>query len=147
MIPYPDAGFLLTLLIETGGSSTAQKVLRDCDPPFRINSLHQLQVENLLLQLEKAPQEQRRRAGTTGARLWGWYFAEGLFQLSDVDWTNGFRLAITWNSESKAIPAAPLLLLHPALAVISDSTHFLSFDPRSRHVASQAGLQLLPERL
>src|SRR5688572_15984639 len=113
MIPYPDAGFLLTLLIETDGSSTAQKVLRNCEPPFRINSLHQLQVENFLVQLEKAAQAQRRRTATTGVRLWRWYFTEGLFQLGDVDWPNAFRLAVTWNSQSRSAPAPPLLLLHP----------------------------------
>jgi len=40
-----------------------------------------------------------------------------------------------------------LLLLWPALAASSGATHFLSFDPRTRRLASGAGLELLPESL
>src|SRR5688500_4396917 len=111
MIPYPDAGFLLTLLIEsTRGRSIARNVLHECGPPFQINRLLQLQVENVLLQLEKSPQAQRRQTGATGTRLWRWYFAEGLFELSDVDWANTFRVAVTWNSQSESEPPPPLLI-------------------------------------
>ena len=147
MIPYPDAGFLLTLLIETGGTSTAREVLPIAEPPFKLNALHQLQVENFLLQLEKASQAPRRRAGATGARLWRWYFAEELFELSEVNWAAAFELAITWSTRSRSAPPPPLLILHPAIAAAAGSTHFLSFDPRSRVVASHLELKLLPEKL
>jgi hypothetical protein len=147
MIPYLDAGFLLTLLINTEGSATAKAVLGDCRPPFAISLLHQLQAENLFLQLEKSGQAGRQRAAETGLRLWAWYFAEGFFELAEVDWAASLRLAITWNTTSRMAPPPPLLLLHPALAAVSEATHFLSFDPRSRAVARRAGLKLLPGTL
>jgi hypothetical protein len=147
MIPYLDAGFLLTLLINTEGSATAKAVLANCPPPFAIGLLHQLQAENLFVQLDKSGHADRQRAGKTALRLWGWYFAEGFFESAEPDWDTSFRLAITWNAASPAAPPPPLLLLHPALAVVSESTHFLSFDPRSRAIARQAGLEILPERL
>jgi hypothetical protein len=147
MRPYLDAGFLLTLLINTEGSATAKAVLENCRPPYSISLLHQLQAENLLAQLVKSEHAARQRAGKTGLRLWAWYFAEGLLELGDADWAAAFRLAITWNAEAQAPPPLPLLLLHPAAAVISEATHFLSFDPRSRVVGQRAGLTLLPEVL
>lgn len=145
MIPYLDAGFLLTLLINTDRSPIAKTVLGECDPPYAISPLHQLQAENLFVQLERSGEMGRQRAAETGLRLWAWYFSEGLFELAEMDWTAALRLAITWNSGSRIAPPPPLLLLHPALAVISEATHFLSFDPRSRGIALQAGMKLLPE--
>lgn len=147
MIPYLDAGFLLTLLIHTGESARAKSVLAKCPPPYSISFLHQLQAENLFAQLGRSSHTDRQRAGKTALRLWGWYFAEGFFESSEPDWDTSFRLAITWNAASHAAPPPPLLLLHPALATVSESTHFLSFDPRSRAIAQRAGLELLPERL
>lgn len=72
MIPYLDAGFLLTLLIHAEGSATAKAVLDDCRPPFALSLLHQLQAENLLLQLANSGQAERQRAAHTGQRLWAW---------------------------------------------------------------------------
>jgi hypothetical protein len=147
MIPYLDAGFLLTLLIHTEGSATAKAVLAKCSPPYSISFLHQLQAENLFVQLGKSGHADRQSAGKTALRLWGWFFAEGFFESAEPDWDTAFRLAITWNAALPAAPPPPLLLLHPALAMVSGSTHFLSFDPRSRAIAQRAGLDLLPERL
>jgi hypothetical protein len=135
------------LLINTEGSATAKAVLENCPLPCTINLLHQLQAENLLAQLAKSKHTGRQRAGKTGLRLWAWYFAEGLLVLEEADWAAAFRLAITWNAAAQAPPPLPLLLLHPAAAVISEATHFLSFDPRSRAVGQRAGLTLLPEVL
>jgi len=145
MIPYLDAGFLLTLLINTEGSATARTLLEKCSPPIAISLLHQLQAENLFIQLKHSDKTERQRAAATGLRLWSWYFAEGLFELVDTEWAAAFRLAITWNTASKV--STPPLLLHSALAVTSEATHFLSFDQRSRAVAMRAGLNLLPEVL
>lgn len=147
MNPYLDAGFLLTLLINAEGSAAARTALQGCDAPFALNLLHQLQAENLFRQLEKSSHRGRRHAAAAGLRLWAWYFAEGFFHLVESDWSTSFRLAITWNSASAAAPPAPLLLLHPALATVSEATHFLSFDPRARAVALKAGLKLMPEML
>ncbi len=147
MIPYLDAGFLLTLLIHTDGSAIARTVLESCSPPFAISLLHQLQAENLFRQLGQSGEAGRQRAAETGQRLWAWYFAEGLFEPVEMDWVASFRLAITWNAAMPTVPPPPLLLLHPALATVSEATHFLSFDPRSRAVALRAGLKLLPEKL
>jgi len=146
MTPYLDGGFLLTLLVKTGGTATANRLLRG-QAPFDINFLHQLQAENLLIELQHAESTGRQVAGSEGMRLWRHYLSEGIFQLTPADWESGFRHAIQWNSQSVGAPALPLLILHPALAFTAGAREFLSFDPRSRAVAKAAGLRILPERL
>ena len=147
MIPYLDAGFLLTLLFNTSRTATVNDILRDLNPPFVLNLFHQLQAENFLLQLVKSDQPSHKRAGESGLRLWTRYFSEEVLDFADADWPASIQLAITWNAASSTAPPPPLLLLHPALAVVSEASHFLSFDPRSRAAAKHAGLGLLPETL
>ena len=147
MTPYPDGGFLLTLLIRTGGTYIARKVLAEVERELMVNPLHQLQAENLLRQMEMSPDPELRRSARTGKRLLGWYTDEGFFSMQEINWGGAFNLALSWNSGWKDVPPPPLLLLHPALAVASGATHFLSFDPRARVVARRAELKLLPARL
>lgn len=147
MRAYLDAGFLLTSLIHTTkGSQTANQLLREWGAPFYLNFLHQIQVENLLVTLQKSSEAQRQLIGSEGQRLWRNYFSEGVLQLAPTDWDSAFRLAITWNGHS-AEPPPFLLLLHPALALSCGATHFMCFDPRSRNVARAIGLHILPEVL
>lgn len=144
---YPDAGFLLTLLINSSkGSPIATRLVRELEGPFHLNLLHQLQVENFFVSLQKSGEAARQSAGAEGFRLWRRYLAEGVFQLNSMDWDSAFRFAITWNGHSHA-PAPFLLLLHPALAFAEGATHFLSFDPRSRDVAASVGLKLFPRAI
>jgi hypothetical protein len=61
MRAYPDAGFLLALLVQnTKGASRAGEVLQDWNPPFQLNFLHQLQIENFLLPLQKTTTIERQ---------------------------------------------------------------------------------------
>ena len=145
MSPYLDGGFLLTLLVKTGGTATANRLLRG-HAPIALNFLHQLQAENLLIGLQHADTG-RQVAGREGMRLWRHYLAEGVFQLTPADWDSAFRQAIRWNSQSVDAPPLPLLILHAALAVSAGATEFFSFDPRSRAVAKAAGMKIQPERL
>ena len=147
MIAYLDAGFLLTLLIRTPGSSLAQAVLRRLHAPFQLNFLHQLQVENLLARTQLSSASPEQAAGSEGHRLWRHYLAEGVFQLSAADWDTALRVAIKWNRQFSEPPPLPLLILHPALAAVAGATHFMSFDERSRSLAKAAGLKLSPEKL
>ena len=147
MTPYLDGGFLLTLLILTDGTYVARDTLKNFGPPWRINRLHQLQVENLLQQLDRSNESERRLSGETGKRLWAYYFSEGILIHEDVEWESALKLAIGWNLTLKGVPPPPLLLLHPAAGVVTGATHFLSFDPRSRAVAQAAKLKLLPAKL
>jgi len=84
---------------------------------------------------------------TEGLRLWRSYLLEGVFQIGAVDYDAAFRLATSWNAEFADRPPPWALTLHPALAIASGATHFLSFDVRSRRLAKNAGLLLLPDRL
>lgn len=145
MIPYLDAGFLITLLIKTPGSRHAREALRRCPAPFFLNFLHQLQTENFLVRGQAEGTAEEQQAALEGNRLWRQYLDEGVFQFRSIDWEPAFRVAITWNRTSK--PPTPLLLLHPALAAVAGASHFLSFDPRSRQAARAGGLRLLPENL
>ena len=80
-------------------------------------------------------------------RTWIQYLSEGIFIEGHSPWDAAWALARQWNQEEKFHPIHPLLVLHPALAILSEATDFLSFDPRSRAVARVAGMRLLPEKL
>ncbi len=147
MLPYLDAGFLLTVLIHTDGSAVAGQVLRGFNAPFLLNFLHQLQAENLLVNFQKSGQPERQALGNEGFQMWRNYLAEGVFQMVPTDWDSSFRVALTWNQQAVEAPPSPLLILHPALAAAVGASHFLSFDPRSRKMAKAAGIKLLPEAL
>jgi hypothetical protein len=120
MKAYIDAGLLLSVLVHTDYSAEASGILRRLPGPLTLNYLHQLQAENFLHHRAK--------------------------RLPDAWWDGAFRLAIEWSRNEISAPA-PLLLLHPALAVMSEATHFASFDARSRKVAKSVGLKLLPATL
>jgi len=148
MTPYFDAGFLLTLLVHRPGSRAALETLSAFTPPFFLNFLHQLQVENFLARGQVEGNDVERRAALQGNRLWRQYLSEGVFQIGPVDWDTSCRLAINWNTHfAPKAPPPPLLLIHPAMAAVAGTSHYLGFDPRSRGVAKAAGLKLLPERL
>jgi len=145
--PYLDAGFLLTLLVPTDGTALANQLLRRATAPFALNFLHQLQAENLLKRMETSLESQRKTAGFKGRQLWEQYLAEGVFHFKSTDWDIAFHAAIAWNDNCQSTPPLPLLLLHPALAVVAGAADFLSFEPRSRAAAKSVGLRVLPEQL
>jgi hypothetical protein len=147
MIPYLDAGCLITLIIKAPGSRHAREAIRRFQAPFVLNFLHQLQIENFLVRGQTEGGAAEQRAALEGNRLWRQYMDEGVFQVRSVDWETAFRVAITWNRGFTTTAPAPLLLLHPALAAVTSATHFISFDPRSRRAAKAAGLHLLPGQL
>lgn len=147
MKPYLDAGFFLALLVKVPGTPTAASLLREISPPIPINSLHQLQAENMLIRLQKDPNPNLQTGGNDGNRLWRHYIDEGVFALTETDWESALRNAITWNRTIPDSPPSPWLFLHPALALASGATAFYSFDPRTRLLARSHGIRLFPERL
>jgi hypothetical protein len=69
-----------------------------------------------------------------------------VFRPIRLDYDIAIDLAYRWQRQSRAtIPA--LLLLWPALAVTVGASHFLSFDPKTRALATASGLKVLPEKL
>jgi hypothetical protein len=147
MIPYLDGGFLLVLLARSPGTQAASTVLRGIAPPVSINLLHQLQVENMLIRLQKNPDPNLQVNGNKGLQLWNHYMQEGVFAMASANWESAFRNAITWNRLSHDAPPSLWLFLHPALALTLGTTHFCSFDPRTRIMAHMHGMRLLPETI
>jgi hypothetical protein len=147
MNPYLDGGFLLTVIARASGTPIASSILREIPTPIPINFLHQLQVENLLVRFQKDPDPTLQVGGNDGQRLWRQYLDEGVFVLVSSDWETALRNAITWNRNSVDAPPSPWLFLHPAMALASASTHFFSFDPRTRALAKSRGIAVLPKQL
>jgi hypothetical protein len=147
MTPYLDAGFLITLLVRTDGTAIARKILRDTRSSCLLTVLHELQARTFLTMNERSAEPDRKRAARSGMTLWRWFSAEGFLVSVDVDWALAFRAALNYIEESRDAPPAPLLILHPLIAIQSGATDFLSFDPRSRIIAKRLGLKVLPERL
>src|SRR5262249_50741172 len=79
MTPYIDVGFLSTLLIKTPGRKSAWRNLHRFDPPYTLNLLHHLQIENLLVRCQLDPDDRIKITGLEGARLWQFYLREGVF--------------------------------------------------------------------
>jgi hypothetical protein len=144
---YLDAGLLFTTLLETDGSAAANQILQATEAPFELTLLHQLQAENLITRLLTSKESARQNAGGKASRLWQRYTAEGVFQIIEPDWQDAVRLSIAWTRRYTEEPPAPLLVLHPCLALLNGATHFASFDSRSRSLAKTAGLKMLPSKL
>jgi hypothetical protein len=145
--PYLDTGFLITLLVITNGTKKANEVLRELEGPCRVTRLHELQVRTFLAQAGFLRGAENQKGTEEGKRKWQWYLDEGIFEIIDLDWNVAFVSATKFVEEQKECPPAPLLILHPMLAAYSGSSHFLSFDPRSRVIARLLGLKVLPEKV
>jgi len=142
---YLDLGALLNLLLPGEETATVYSLVSELNPPFRLNAVHQLQVENGLLR----SRFQRRNVAvaTNALRRWRHYWLEGILAFEVLDLAVGFEQARRWNAHSRVEPPRWGLLLHPSLAHIASATHFLSLHPANRTLAEAAGLRLLPERL
>jgi hypothetical protein len=115
MIPYIDAGFLLTSLVRGRGSPTSNAILRQLDAPVPLNSLHFLQVENFLFQNRFSEDAAHRDFEAQAQRTWNQYLSEEIFIETGPEWERAFALARQWNQRRQFHPTAPLLLLFSIL--------------------------------
>jgi len=148
MKPFLDTGFLLTLLLKTSGSAKAWEISRRFDGPVFLASFQIFNIENRLQrQIEADDSTSADRAGAANAlQNLRWYLDQQVFRPIRLDYDIAIDLATQWQKQSRTtLPA--LLLLWPALAITTGATHFLSFDPRTRQLATRAGLKSLPEKL
>src|SRR5688572_14441534 len=148
MKPFLDTGFLLTLLLTTDGSPKASEIARKLDGPLSVASFQAFNIENRLRrQIEADDSNSADSAGAANAlQNLRWYLDQQVFRIIRLDYDIAFDLASQWQKQSRAtLPA--LLLLWPSIAATIGATHFLSFDPRPRQLASAAGIKLLPEKL
>ena len=148
MRPFLNSGFLLTLLLKTSGSPTAWTISRQSEGPLYLANLQIFTTENQLQREIEAAETTPASRATAANSLQNlrWYLEQGVFVQVHLDYDIAIDLAYQWQKRAKeTLPA--LLLLWPALAVTTGATHFLSFHPRPRQVASAAGLKLIPERI
>jgi hypothetical protein len=148
MKPFLDSGFLLTLLLKTRGSPKAWELSRRLDGPLFLAAFQILTIDNRLQREMEAPGSTpaQRAAAANALQNFRWYLDQQVFRPIRLDYDIAIDLAYRWQKQSNTtLPA--ILLLWPALAVTVGATHFLSFDPRTRQLASEAGLKLLPEKL
>ena len=147
MKPYFDLGFLLVLLVKNKSTSLAWELAHRFDAPLPFNTLHQLHIENALSRQLYESKLRLRKAAREGLTEWRNKLAEAVFLLNVPEWEIAFRQAVLWNSQLPGRPPHSPFLLHAALATTGSTTHFLSFDLRTRPLAQNAGLKLLPESL
>lgn len=147
MTPSFDLGFLLCMILKAPGREVAWDSAWQFRPPWPITSLHQFQVENGLARQLRHANEERRGVAALGWKRWKDLFSEGLLQVADIKWPLALEVATAWNWQIRGEVPPANLVLHPAIALVSDATHFLSFDPRSRALAKQAQLALVPNTL
>ena len=141
---YFDFTFVLRLVLRTQGSRLANQTLSAFAPPFPLNDLLVLQVENFLSQT--ALREPRSgNMVSQGRALWHRELSEMVFQVTPVDWSAACRAAMALNREAGAWPGTPLAVLHVAAAAQTSATHFFSFDTRQRALAARRGFAVLPD--
>lgn len=144
--PYLDFTFLIRLVLRTQGTRLASRTLSSFKPPFLLNDLLVLQVENFLEQATIREPESTALV-RHGRAFWEREFSELVFQSQSVDWSAACHEAIRLNRGANAWPGTPLALLHLAAALQVEATHLLSFDIRQRALARKSGLVVLPEVL
>jgi hypothetical protein len=144
MKPFLDAGFLATLLLKAPGRQLAWELVQQFNPPHYLTHLHVLLIEHLFFHGQGSKE---RQAAAQAQTTWRRHLDEGVFQVEVVDWLPVANLAIDLGRRSLQHQAKPLHYLLAASAAATQSSHFLSFDPRTRYLARMAGLKLLPETL
>jgi hypothetical protein len=85
-------------------------------------------------------------AAAASLQILHWLLDQQVFQGVPVDYNIAIQLAQQWQKRMSDLLTA-LLLLWPAFAVTSGATHFLSFDHRTRALASSSGLVALPKEI
>jgi hypothetical protein len=148
MKPFLDAGFLLTLLLKTSGSAKAWEIVRRLEGPLSLATFQIFAIDNRLQrEIEADDSTTAQRAVAANAlQNFQCYLDQQVFRPIRLDYDIAIDLAYRWQRQSReTIPA--LLLLWPALAVTVGASHFLSFDPRTRALATASGLKVLPEKL
>lgn len=134
-------------MLETKGSVLAWQTVKPLGTGLQIASLQILLTENRLqreIASETATTAERGVAASALQRF-RWYLEEQVIWAPSLDVDIAVSLARSWQRGQESPPA--MLLLWAALAVTSGASHFLSFDPRTRRLAENAGLKVLPARI
>jgi hypothetical protein len=129
-------------------SAKAWEIARKLDGPLSLATFQIFTIENRLQrEIEANGSTAAERAVAANAlQNFRWYMDQQVFRAIRLDYDIAIDLAYRWQQQSRAtLPA--LLLLWPALAATIGASHFLSFDPRTRRLASASGVNLLPEKL
>ena len=144
MRPYLDFSFLIRLLFQGRRGGKAAETLSLFEPPFFVNDLHLLQVENFTQQtVALDPRTAPVTARCTA--FWHGYLDELVFDLEAVEWNEAHRQALTLNRQAENWPGTPTAVVHLAVAELTQATHFLSFDTHQRALAAKRGFTILPE--
>jgi hypothetical protein len=149
MKPFVDTGFLLTLLFERNGSPQAWGFVHRLRPPIFISPLQNFTVQNRFareIESKETPLPQVAIA-VAALKRFRQLLDEQIFTPDRIDFDLAVQLAFRWQHELSGSTPPAMILLWPALAVTGGATHFLSFDPRTRHLAKSSGLKVLPERI
>jgi hypothetical protein len=87
--PYFDLAFLLTLLVKSAVRRAAWEITNRFSPPYRLNFLQELQIENGFTRQLTTQRAGVQEIGTQGLRLWNQYLDEGVFHVTSEEWDTG----------------------------------------------------------
>lgn len=148
MKAFVDTGFLLTILTQRNGAETAWGLLRSSDVPIGISSLQLFMIRHGLARNLLAPEvpPEMREVCISAIKLLNWLLQQEVLQPAELDYHKVIALAHAWAGKLAA-PFPSLLIVRAASAALSGARVFLSFDPRTRALVKNAGLNLLPHQL
>jgi hypothetical protein len=136
----------LRLVLRSGESATAWRLLRRFEAPYLVTPYLALQLEIGLHRL-RYDRAVPATVSHDALREWRSCLLEGVFQPYAPDFNEALQQARRWNADAESSPPNVSELLHPATAVCFGFTHFCSFAPDSRNLAKAQGLELVPATL
>lgn len=140
MKPYGDTSFLVSLYLTDSNSEKAVALMRRAKTALPLTSFQRFELHNALrlCLFRKLIGGERLQAAIDDIQS---DFKDGILTHVPLDWTEILREAERLSAAStETLGNRGIDVIHVASALVTGSTHFLTFDDRQRKLAKKAGL-------
>jgi len=145
MRSYFDTAVLLKLYVRESNSEDAVALIQEVAPPLPFSHLHRLEMKNAI-QLKVGRKEITSAEGRRALSLLQQDLDAGLYRAATYDLAAAFARAEDLATRYAASTLARSLdILHVAIALEIESSHFASLDGRQRAIAKRAGMKIIPK--